>query len=257
MGKNLEDRKLEEWVEFRHLDIKPTPEEVLGYSNGFFMHMANSRSGHNYIRANIQSWTTEQPRKYYNFENIRPNMFSEKFKNVNLDNYPESIYVLQSRDLLNWFSSWMVFNMRSFLKRSLDRGIGWDDLIRINLDTWTAINKEMHGETNYLNRDFISINYDDFFTSEEYRRNICTRVGGTYNEDALLKITEDGRGSTTDGFRYEGRADEMKVLERYKQLPPAYKKTMATALKQHPEALNTYLKYYVLTTEQQDLINTF
>ena len=43
-------------MEFEFDYIKITNDE---YPSGYFFHLANSRSGHNFIKKNIQSWTND------------------------------------------------------------------------------------------------------------------------------------------------------------------------------------------------------
>jgi len=99
------------WIEYNY---KITNTEY--FPEGYFFHLANSRSGHNFIRKNIQSWINdpdENIRKYINFEN----QDVEKLHNTlsddkSLGRYPNSIYVLSIRNLLNWYPSFFYFHMK-------------------------------------------------------------------------------------------------------------------------------------------------
>ena len=80
------------------------------YEKGIFFNIGNSRSGHNFIKEMILSWTSDENhklRKYINLENRPPSMFNEFVKNISLS--PTSICVLITRDLLNWFTSISYF----------------------------------------------------------------------------------------------------------------------------------------------------
>ena len=65
---------------------------------GYFFLLANSRSGHNFIRTNIESWT--QGRAHINLENKNIDETLNLVEELSRKN--ESIYVLNIRSLLNW-----------------------------------------------------------------------------------------------------------------------------------------------------------
>ena len=82
------------------------------YELGYYLHVANSRSGHNFVKSNIWSWTNQKekrPRRNYNLENYEPKQFTIDIKGSNLWKYPDSIIVVQVRDLLNWYASIVLF----------------------------------------------------------------------------------------------------------------------------------------------------
>ena len=100
-------------MEFEY--IKITNDE---YSCGYFFHLANSRSGHNFIKKNIQSWTNDinaNIRKFTNLENANVKEIHDTLlKDGNLHKYPDSIYVMNIRNLLNWYSSSIYFHTNQF-----------------------------------------------------------------------------------------------------------------------------------------------
>lgn len=219
---------------------------------------------------------TNETRKYLNLENYNPAHFHLQYSGVSFENYPNSIYVLTVRSLMNWYSSMMHFIMRersingnnvvyklSEKKKAAIRDFAGKQFVdqatvdanpemlkdhnivivppdfelnstnrdgeivktvdefinnRVNrlLDKWLNIAKEFKGETNYV-PGFVKVYYDQFFVDETYRRDICSQINGVYNENELNVVARAGGGSSFDQTTYDGRASDMKVLERYKQ----------------------------------------
>jgi len=264
-----------------------------GYSQiGYFFHLANSRSGHNFIRTNIESWTGN--RMHINLEN----------KNIDetlnlVEQLPgfDSIYVLNIRSLLNWYSSFFYFAMkwdrskeyksRIFLTHEqilknpslefkqgyliLAKGQTKEDYMKdrvrsfsfdsrfgeqfmINqLDKWLVIAREFKGESNHLHQ-FVKIYYDDFFMSQEYRKEICNKVRGSYNEKKLNYVTKAGEYSSFDRDLYDGKAQRMDVLRRWKNWKPEHTKYLVT-LKEHP-ALEFHLENFDVSIEEKQFIDS-
>lgn len=80
------------------------------------LYVANSRSGHNYIKDNIISWMgfetiEESGYEYRNLENYKIDKFEDGIKTLSIDLYENAIKVLSIRDLLNWYTSYFyLFN---------------------------------------------------------------------------------------------------------------------------------------------------
>ena len=81
---------------------------MIKYDN--FICLAASRTGHNFIRANIFSWLTPNWKrgdgviiKYHNAENIPPNQMDNYIQKRNMTG--SSLIVIVTRDYLNWLAS--------------------------------------------------------------------------------------------------------------------------------------------------------
>jgi hypothetical protein len=59
------------------------------------------------------------------------------------------------------------------------------------------------------------INFNEWFASEEYRRQICVRLGLEFTDRGLNKVMNFGSGSSFDREKFDGNAQRMKVLTRY------------------------------------------
>ena len=62
----------------------------------------------------------------------------------------------------------------------------------------------------------IVVNFNLWVTSKTYRANLAAQLGLDFTDEGLNEVS--CRGSSFDGFQYSGRAQEMKVLERYEQM---------------------------------------
>jgi len=226
---------------------------ILGeqFPNGYFWLISNSRSGHNFIKNNIESWF-DKTRMYWNLEQFSPKAFNnhETLEGLPAKLYDSSLKVVCTRDLLNWFTScsFMGDKFKDSWKGpwTIKEGLEW------RTRNWIEIAKETLGITNYI-KDSIGVYYDDFVSSEKYRKNICDKLGGEYNEKMLNIIPQEGNHSTFDGAEFQNRAQEMKVLERYKVWENKEDKKLLRILK-NSEALDFYLKHFDVDNDKMKFI---
>jgi len=81
-------------------------------SKGFFIIVANSRSGHNFVKNMVVSWYEDKPQMEHNriISNQRTimdleNYLPENWNQLDFVEHPETIISINLRDLLNWLSS--------------------------------------------------------------------------------------------------------------------------------------------------------
>ena len=65
-------------------------------------------------------------------------------------------------------------------------------------------------------KNAIVVNFNLWVTSKTYRADLAAQLGLDFTDEGLNEVR--CRGSSFDGFQYNGRAQEMKVLERYEQM---------------------------------------
>lgn len=87
-------------------------------------------------------------------------------------------------------------------------------------EQWKAYAHEFLGETNYL-PDRVSVSYNDWFSSTEYRRSLSNRLQVKFNDKGLQLVARHGPNGwneleSFDGLKYDGAAQQMKVLERWR-----------------------------------------
>jgi len=92
---------------------------------------------------------------------------------------------------------------------------------RKEADLWKAMAEEYLGETNYLPHKFC-ISFNQWFSDAAYREQLSASLGLDYPADspqalaALQKVPVIGR-SQFDGRKYHGSAQQMDVLDRWRQ----------------------------------------
>jgi len=73
----------------------------------------------------------------------------------------------------------------------------------------------LHGSETH--QEIEVINFNEWFLSEEYRRGICDRLGLEFTDRGLNKVMNFGSGSSFDREKFDGNAQQMKVLTRYEE----------------------------------------
>ena len=137
--------------------------------------------------------------------------------------------ILITRDVFNWIASLII--MRGIGRKTLAEendlgdnhkfghqiwGGGYRKVFK-RLQTWGEYAKELLNETNYLKHNKICIFFDKWVTDVDYRKSIASHLNLNYNEDMIKyvgAIADDG--SSFDGVDYDGKAQDMDVLNRWK-----------------------------------------
>lgn len=67
-----------------------------------------------------------------------------------------------------------------------------------------------------LKGERVFVRYNDWARDRTYRREIADALGIAFTDAGVESVSGCGEGSSFDGLRFNGRAGEMKVLERWK-----------------------------------------
>jgi hypothetical protein len=82
-------------------------------------------------------------------------------------------------------------------------------------DVWISFAKEALCDTHILqNRVFI--NFNKWFGDIEYRMQISRNLGLVFNDAGINTVPEFGDGSSFDGTAFNGQAQNMNVLNRWR-----------------------------------------
>lgn len=84
------------------------------------------------------------------------------------------------------------------------------------LRIWKQHAREFLGKTRRLRHRRVLISYNHWFADREYRRAIAGQLGLCFTDQGLERVACCNGGSSFDGLRYDGRAGQMKVLERWR-----------------------------------------
>jgi len=87
---------------------------------------------------------------------------------------------------------------------------------------------------NDLPSNVICVNYNRWFSEKIYRQEIIESCGLVFTDQGINQIPEFGNGSSFTECKYDGKAQEMKVLSRWKLMKnnDQYRRLI---LKKHPE----------------------
>lgn len=81
---------------------------------------------------------------------------------------------------------------------------------------WKFYAKEFLGETNRLRGEKIPVNFSKWVDDAQYRRSLCRALGVEPDDSEKNRVPRIGFGSSFDRCRFDGRADRMKLDERWK-----------------------------------------
>lgn len=118
--------------------------------------------------------------------------------------------IIVQRDILNHFASRI-----KFCERYKSQAKYW--LKQESIDMWKYYAKEFLGETSHLRNPKIPINYVDWFLENQYRNKISNKLNLNPSQVYLNKVPRYGKGSSFDLLRMNDNAQNMKVLERWKE----------------------------------------
>ncbi len=124
----------------------------------------------------------------------------------------KSLHVICIRDFFNWIAS-LSKRMETLAPVRLRS----DSFSEKMIQKWKSYAKEFLNETNIFS-DKISINYNQWFVSREYRQVLSSKFGSKYSESTLERVASPSRGSSFDNLKYQGKASQMLVEHRWVQM---------------------------------------
>lgn len=209
--------------------------------------IASCRSGHNFVAEQIRSWGSEGEYIIHNFEDVKPrdhDMMKEQFCTSGLiDDTLQTITVLVVRDLMNWWASYLKWIVKDDMPSQ--------EKLNHAFLLWKEQAEEAIQKTTFIASKAI-VMYDAFKDMDSERKSLCNIVGGNYNESRLDLVPSPGRGSSFD-IGIPGR--EMKTHLRYQELINGpMRELYYGGLKENPEAVELYKKYFFLSEEKEKII---
>jgi len=157
--------------------------------------LTSSRTGHNFVRANVESWFGDKITSYRNFENSPPK---------ELPDLP-GLKIVVVRHYLNWVAS--------LIKSAENRPTyDWASVMRLYIPI---------GEEYFHPKYFKAhgrIYYDDFIKSKDYRECICNLIGGKFNDDMIDYVPANGGASSFDGHSLDGNGTLLPTDQRWRQI---------------------------------------
>ena len=87
---------------------------------------------------------------------------------------------------------------------------------RTALRIWKQHAREFLGQSRYLKQARVLINYNRWVSERAYRQGVAAQLGLTFTDAGIHCVQGTGGGSSFDGLHYDGRAGQMRVLERWR-----------------------------------------
>jgi hypothetical protein len=157
----------------------------------------------------------------YNFENFDLRDYKEnEFKN--LFEFQDAFFkkILIIRDGLNTFAS-ISKRIENELKHKNANLIAdcrdFDKIIYL----WKQYAEQALNKKTII-KDLYVINTNEWFASKEYRMKICADLRLYFSDDGINEVSFYGGLSSFDGGKFDQKASEMKILERYKTIDKKY-----------------------------------
>lgn len=146
----------------------------------------------------------EKPIVLSSFEDRQDHL--KKSSIVNLGNYlklPRMTRVLIIRDPFNNYASRFKLGKEfsSIFKQT---------------SMWKETAREYLGITNHLGDKVIKVNYNQWFKDISYRKELSTNFG-VFTDNNYSYVPEIGGGSSFDHRKYNGKSDEMHILQRWRK----------------------------------------
>lgn len=165
--------------------------------------LSTTRSGHNFIKAVIESWLPDC------VITVLENCLPKDIWQYKLD--PRSFNIIVIRGFKNFLAS----SVKSYLD---EHGLAspWRESMGLKIKAYRAILGESKTK-GHFDHDMI-IYYDLFCVNTKYREELCKQLGGQYTEERLGFVSDEGNGSSFDHLDYQGEGYKMKVLDRHKQI---------------------------------------
>ncbi len=136
-----------------------------------------------------------------------------RFKNAIQNN--SIMHVLILRDPFNWLASW---TKNAFKKSIAVQEHRWNTVDQY-IDMWKEHAREFLGDTKHMG-DKVTINYNDWFLKEEYRKEISQKVGDRFSDKTITEIFGWGahRGAISSFENEEENVRDFALLDRWHYL---------------------------------------
>lgn len=115
-------------------------------------------------------------------------------------------HVLILRDPFNWLASRLKIgftDVKGPIRRSMT-------------DLWLEYAREFLGETKHVPQPAVFVNYNRWFSEKQYRGELAEQLGVPDLDRGIGQVATQAGGSSFDGTAFEGRAQDMRVLERWR-----------------------------------------
>ena len=146
---------------------------------------------------------------------LNPSLDTNKenlLRDMGIDNFSkQQDYLLVLRNPYNHYASVLNWSRNKFLSPTGNFS-----------DMWIRMANEHMGNTNKIPERKVPVLYDDWFLSEDYRKSLSESLGLAHTDRRLNTVMKIGVGrawgSSFDGMKKNGNAQNMDVLNRWKSV---------------------------------------
>lgn len=116
----------------------------------------------------------------------------------------------------------LIRDIRNLLASRMRHFEQWD--LRGTAKMWMRYACAYTGDTSLTGTPLVPVRYDRWFLEKEYRQSLVDTFQAAFNipfrftDEGINHVPVAGKGSSFDGRKFDGRPQEMKVLERYKMV---------------------------------------
>lgn len=109
---------------------------------------------------------------------------------------------------------------------------------------WLNYAKEFLGETNYLQQNRVMVNYNQWVSNLEYRKNISQQLNLEFSDAGFNVVKNYGGGSSFDGTNFNDKANKMDVLNRWQEFvdDKEYKKMFDEEIIEYSQKIFGYIE---------------
>jgi hypothetical protein len=129
----------------------------------------------------------------------------EHFHDTYVGRSAERFDLLILRDPFNLLASQLKSNMSSLSDASAAEVLAM----------WKSYAREFVGETNFLIHNKLCVSFNRWHVDAAYRQAIAEHLGLEFTDAGRERVKEYGGGSSFDGQAHDGKASQLKVLNRW------------------------------------------
>lgn len=127
----------------------------------------------------------------------------------------QRVCLLLLRDPYNLFAS------RLHASRQATDGHAWLPFDRYSIpwlcESWVEHALEFSGQTHHL-PNLVTVSYTQFVTNPDYRQQLAQRLSITPDDTIMHRVAPTANGSSFDGCRFDGQAEQMALFTRWQQV---------------------------------------
>ena len=211
--------------------------------------IGSCRSGHNFVREQIETWDKKNKYLIFNADDYNPIAGSPEdlnAKGIPIDIEKPTTAIVVIRGLLNWWASYVMW-----ITDHGTRPISANNAFNI-MQAWKGMVKARESKQ-LIGKDTLYIKYEDFTINLLTRRRTAMALGLDWDDGNVNNRSRQGRGSTFEGWLDVGNRED--TQQRYKQITNSKVKSLfEDTLKARPDLIELYKHHWDPTKDELQYI---